>query len=91
MGLGLVNAPRAESVPARNVFATPSAGNLKNREIGSTCPCLVSRKRRLDISVCSVLALDVRRFGSHTRGYPNFQASLPMPRKGSAYLLGVPS
>jgi hypothetical protein len=45
MGLGLVKAPRAASVPARKVLQSPSGDSLKNREIGSTSPGTVSRKR----------------------------------------------
>jgi len=37
----------------------PSGGNLKKRLIGSTSPGTVSAKRRREMSVCVVRALDV--------------------------------
>ena len=67
MGLGLVKAPRAESVPALRVLETPSAGSRKNRETGSMRPGGVSRKRRLEMGVWSVRALSVMSSGSQRR------------------------
>ena len=67
MGRGLVNAPRAPSVPARKVLETPNSESLKNLLMGSTVPGSVARNRWREIAVCSVRALDVRTAGFHSR------------------------
>ena len=80
----LVNAPREASVPARRVFDTPSGGNLKKREIGSTLPVSVAANRPREISVWSVRKLEVSSDGSQIRGWPKCHESLPMQRSSFA-------
>ncbi len=65
MGLGLVNAPRDESVPARRVFEIPFGSSLKKRDMVSFWPRDVSRNRRLEISVWRVRMLAVNKLRSH--------------------------
>ena len=58
--------------------------NLKNLEIGSTLPGLVSANRRLEIEEWSVRMLEVRISESHCRGYPSCQHPTLKQRISSA-------